>query len=248
LDASAHEAPVFAAFGESAVIVSFGATFEPRTHRRAVAFGRRLEAEPFPGYVEQVPAYTTVCVYFDPWVVAHAPGERAAPYDRVVAWLRERIARWERDGAAPDNDAGGKTVPIPLCYCEACGPDLPALAAAAGLSVSEAVELHLGARYTVTMIGFLPGFPYLSGLSERLSAPRLDTPRAAVPAGSVGIAGRNAGIYPTASPGGWNLIGRTSVRLFLPERPDPSLLEVGDTVVFVRVAHDEREGTAEPWR
>ncbi|TLS52961.1 5-oxoprolinase subunit PxpB [Paenibacillus antri] len=233
--------PAIAAFGEQAVIVSFGETFEPETHRQVVRLSRELETAPFPGFIEFVPAYASVCVYFDALSMidqGFAGGkDGSTPHEAVRRWLEERIDRLQPDVAEP----AGKTVRIPVCYCVRCGPDLPALASGSGLAAEAAASLHAAARHTVSMIGFLPGFPYLSGLPEALSAPRLDTPRAVVPRGSVAVAGRQTGIYPAASPGGWRLIGRTAALLFDAGRAAPSLLEIGDTVTFEPIAHEDLE-------
>ncbi|WP_309118790.1 5-oxoprolinase subunit PxpB [Paenibacillus sp.] len=231
--------PVVVAFGEQAMIVSFGETFDPGTHRQVVRLSRELETAPFPGFIEVVPAYASVCVYFDALSMIDQgfAGDGSTPHEAVRRWLEERIDRLQPDAAERD----GKTVRIPVCYCERCGPDLPAVASGSGLAAEAAASLHAGARHTVSMIGFLPGFPYLSGLPEPLFAPRLDTPRAVVPRGSVAVAGRQTGIYPAASPGGWRLIGRTAALLFDAERAAPSLLEIGDTVTFEPIAHEELE-------
>lgn len=128
---------------------------------------------------------------------------------------------------------------MPVCFEEEYGPDLAELAAHASIQRKEAVELLCSAAYRVHMIGFMPGFPYMGGLPEQLAAPRRTEPRLAVPAGSVGIAGKQIGIYPFASPGGWQLIGRTPLRLFDPERTKPSLLAAGDQVSFRPIAKEE---------
>jgi len=234
--------PDFLPLGEQAVVVSFGDAFEPETHRQVVGLSRELDAAPFPGYVEHVPSYTTVCVYYDALAAidagfAPASAAGASVYDAVCVWLQERIDAMVRADTA--RDAAGKTVRIPVCYCGECGPDLPALAAGRGLTPEAAAAAHAGAHHTVSMIGFMPGFPYMSGLPEALAAPRLDTPRARVPLGSVAVAGRQTGIYPAASPGGWRLIGRTAALLFDAGRTPPSLFEIGDTVVFEPVSHAE---------
>lgn len=128
-----------------------------------------------------------------------------------------------------------KTIEIPVVYGGQEGPDLEFVATYNGLTVQEVIEIHTAATYPVTMIGFAPGFPYLEGLSERIHAPRKSTPRMQIPAGSVGIAGEQTGIYSLSTPGGWQIIGRTQVPLFLPFQMPPSLLQAGDLVKFVAV-------------
>jgi KipI family sensor histidine kinase inhibitor len=132
-----------------------------------------------------------------------------------------------------------RTVEIPVWYGGEAGPDLAGVAAAAGLDEQGVVGLHAGADYVVFMLGFMPGFPYLGGLPARIATPRLATPRTAVPAGSVGIAGAQTGIYPTESPGGWRLVGRTPVRLFDARLSPPALLGPGDHVRFVPVTRSD---------
>jgi inhibitor of KinA len=129
-----------------------------------------------------------------------------------------------------------RTMEIPVRYGGADGPDLEEVAALNHLSAEEVIAIHSGAEYLVHFLGFSPGFPYLGGMPESIAAPRLETPRRSVPAGSVAIGGRQTGIYPTASPGGWRIIGRTPLRLFQPEADPPVLLQMGDHVRFVPVA------------
>jgi inhibitor of KinA len=145
----------------------------------------------------------------------------------------------DRRGECDFNELNGRIVTIPVSYGGEWGPDLAEVAERAGLSMEEAISLHSTAEYRVAMIGFAPGFPYLAGLPERLASPRKATPRQAVPAGSVGIAGVQTGIYPLSSPGGWQLIGRTSVTLFDPRRDPPSLLAPGDRVHFIPIKPGE---------
>lgn len=236
---SMSEQIVFAPLGEQALIVSFGASFHPQTHRRIVRLANALAEVPFPGFQECVPSQTTLCVYFDAGEIARADDAAPTPYERACGRVRRRIEEIEE--RERETAPRAKTVRVPVCYCSRCGPDLPELASRGGMGISEAVRLHGSQPYLVAMIGFLPGFPYLRGLPEKLSAPRLDTPRVSVPAGSVAIANELSGIYPQRSPGGWRLIGRTPIRLFRPELSAPSFLEIGDAVSFVPISHEELE-------
>jgi inhibitor of KinA len=232
--------PAFYPLGEQAVVVAFGDSFESEAHRRLVRFAREIEGAPFPGFLELVPTYTTVCVYYDLVTALEAGfGDADDPlstYASVCAWLRRRIDR--ANGNGTDRAESGEGVRIPVCYCETCGPDLPSLAANGGMTPEAAASLHASARHTVSMIGFLPGFPYMSGLPQALAAPRLDTPRARVPKGSVAVSGLRTGIYPSDSPGGWRVIGRTAAPLFDAGRSPPSLLNIGDAVTFVPIPHE----------
>lgn len=178
-----------------------------------------LTRRPVPGQVDLHPAYASVLVRFD--AVASAPCA-------VESAIHERLHE-----APAEALTAPRAFEIPVRYGGADGPDLASVAQATGLSADEVVAEHAAATYRVCFIGFSPGFPYLSGLSERLVAPRHLTPRRRVPAGSVAIAGSQTGIYPLATAGGWNLIGRTDRVLFDPQREPPSLLAPGDTVRFV---------------
>jgi KipI family sensor histidine kinase inhibitor len=167
-----------------------------------------------PGVVELVPAYRTVLIVAD-------PGQAEV--------LDELAARLPSLELPPAETVAGETVEIPVSYH---GEDLPEVAALTGLDAEEVVRRHTAPEYTVAFLGFSPGFPYLVGLDPALEVPRRDTPRTSIPAGSVGLAGNQTGIYPTASPGGWQLIGRTSVTLFDPARDPPALLAPGDHLRF----------------
>jgi inhibitor of KinA len=232
--------------GECAFVVKFGDEIDPVTHRHVVELTRSLEENPFAGFQETVPSYTAVAVYYDPVAVASAirHHRESDVQEQVRFWLEERVALLNFSFGADTGRETGTTVHIPVCYCVECGPDLQDVAELNNLSPETVVKIHTSVTYTVYMIGFMPGFPYLGGMSERIAAPRLATPRRRVPAGSVGIAGRQTGIYPYATPGGWRLIGRTSVPLFRPDRSPPSLLSAGDIVRFKAVAHSEMEAGA----
>ena len=167
-----------------------------------------------PGVVELVPAYRTLLVVADP--------ERAGALDELAA----RLPALE---LSPADAVAGDPVEIPVRYD---GQDLPEVAGLTGLDVEEVVRRHTAPAYTVAFLGFSPGFPYLVGLDPALEVPRRDTPRTSIPAGSVGLAGGQTGIYPSASPGGWQLIGRTEVTLFDPRRDPPALLAPGGRLRF----------------
>jgi KipI family sensor histidine kinase inhibitor len=179
------------------------------------------------GLLDLRPAYTSLLLVFDPLKTSHAE------LGRVVTQLLPARGL----ALAPPR----RTVEVPVCYEGASAPDLAEVARRAGLSTAEAVALHAGAEYRVAFLGFSPGFAYLLGLPPRLATPRLPAPRLSVPAGSVGIAGGQAGLYPRATPGGWRLVGRTPLPLFDPSREPASLLLPGDAVRFVPVSPIELE-------
>lgn len=172
-----------------------------------------------------VPAYASIAVHYEPARVACRRDE--SPHDAMARWIAGRIARLP-DGAVP----GGRVVEIPVRYGGEDGPDLEALALARGLAPDDVVALHTAPEYVVHFLGFMPGFAYLGGLDPRLATPRRAVPRTLVPAGSVGIGGAQTGVYPLASPGGWQLIGRTALALFDPAREPAALLAAGDRVRF----------------
>ncbi|MGV3465566.1 MAG: 5-oxoprolinase subunit PxpB, partial [Heyndrickxia sp.] len=132
-----------------------------------------------------------------------------------------------------------RVVEIPVCYGGDFGPDLETVASMNGLSTEEVIQIHSSAEYTVYMIGFAPGFPYLGGMSEKIATPRLPSPRLKIPERTVGIAGNQTGVYPIETPGGWQLIGRTPIKLFRPQDEVPSLLHAGDKVRFKPISYEE---------
>jgi inhibitor of KinA len=223
----------FTPLGDRALLIHVGSTIDEATHRRVQAVWACLSARPVPGTIELVPAFASVAVHYDP---ALAPNESRdfSPYERMEAAIRGRL-RHLNETSLPE----ARTVEIPVCYGGEYGPDLEEVARQHDMTPEAAVQLHTGAEYRVYMLGFAPGFAYLGGLPEALATPRRPEPRTAVPAGSVGIGGNQTGIYPLVSPGGWQLIGRTSVRLFDPRRDPVALLAVGDVVRFRAVAPDE---------
>jgi inhibitor of KinA len=220
--------------GDQALMVELGDSINESTHRRVQAAWRALAAEKLPGVSEAVPAYTSVTIYYDPGQVMRA----GAPAAEIVSWLTARVRERLKD---PPKAAKAKprTVEVPVCYGGDFGPDLARVAAQAKLSPEDVIKRHSKATYLVYLIGFAPGFPYLGGLPKELATPRHAKPRMEVPAGSVGIAGEQAGIYPQVTPGGWNLIGATPLRLFRPEANPPVLLQAGDEVKFKPVSVEE---------
>jgi inhibitor of KinA len=209
------------------VVLEFGQEIDEAVVMRVRALAAALELHPPAGVTEVVPAFTTVTVFYD---LAHI-----GSYEQLCAELRTRAGR----AASRPPFETGKLVEIPVCYGGDFGPDLTAVAERAGLSPDEAAQLHQRTEYRVHAIGFLPGFPYLGGLPARLRTPRRASPRLQVPAGSVAIGGAQTGIYPLASPGGWNLIGRTPLALFRAEAHPSARLRVGDRVKFRPLSPEE---------
>lgn len=211
--------PRFHALGDTAVLIDVDDV--PRA-------GAALEGCAIDGITDVVPAYTGIAVHYDP---AAFSGGRDAPYYRLCALLADCL-----DNAPTARAAAPRIVEVPVRYGGVYGPDLDDVARHTGLGADEVVRRHAAADYTVVMIGFAPGFPYLAGLPAELATPRLPVPRERVAAGSVGIAGTQTGIYPLATPGGWRIIGCTDVRLFDAHADPPTLLRTGDGVRFIDVA------------
>lgn len=217
--------------GDAAVVLEFGQAIAPATHRLIRAFERVLAQQPFAGLRECVPAFTTLTVYYDPWALSQLA--QISPYEQVASYLQSLLPAAQ---VAAVNYAPGPLVEIPVCYGGDFGPDLAVVASHAQLSVEEVVAYHSQPEYLVHMLGFVPGFPYLGGLDARLATPRRTQPRPLVPAGAVGIAGLQTGVYSLPTPGGWQLIGRTPLRLFDASRAQPSLLQAGDRLRFMPIS------------
>ncbi|WP_426449322.1 5-oxoprolinase subunit PxpB [Paenibacillus sp. S-38] len=304
---AAREAYELYPLGESAAVVRWPGGAGERSLQLLDLTEERLKAAAPPWVTEWVRAYTSLTVFYDPWLVyaemqrsggpkawrgdVHGAGalelgvvprggredgdarkeagadlgqgegvsdadelsvsesgnqreegrqdgeNEGTPYAWVCAWIRDALCGLDLAEGVFARKA--KTVLIPALFGGDAGPDLRQVAERAGLAPEEAIRLYCSGVYTVHLIGFLPGFPYLGGLPSALAAPRLAEPRAVVPAGSIGIAGLQSGIYPVESPGGWQLIGRTPLRLFDAERAPASLLQPGDCVRFEAVTEQE---------
>ena len=211
--------------GDRGLLCEYGNTIDPEVNQTVRAMAQLLMQQPPKGVQSVVPAYRSLCLTYDP--AATTPGA-----------VKDHLAQME--GRLTDASLSPPmVVEIPVCYGGKEGPDLAFVAEHAGLSEADVIRLHSAVDYPIYMIGFAPGFCYLGGLDERLSTPRLATPRTMVEAGSVGIANSQTGMYPSASPGGWQLIGRTPLRLFDPGRTNPFLYQPGDRIRFVPISEDE---------
>jgi KipI family sensor histidine kinase inhibitor len=213
---------------DRAVLVVFGRSIDPETHLLVRRFTAALKNDPV--VLNLHPAYASVLVDFDPGTIGHAE-LRTLLERRLQALATVELPR-------------DRTVEIPVCYQEEFAPDLADVASHTGFAPAEVVRLHAEGEYRVQFLGFAPGFAYLSGLPPQLAMARLPTPRARVPAGSVGIGGAQTGVYPIASPGGWRLIGRTPLCLVRPEADSPTLLAMGDRVRFRSIERHEFERIA----
>lgn len=220
----------FSPLGDRALLVEFAEHADPQVTARARALADYLQSHPLPGVTDIVPALCSLALHYDPEAWRSLSGE-AAPYDTLISRLQQIVPE-----AANGPHYQGEVIEIPVSYGGELGEDLEPLAQAHGISVQEAIAIHSGVTYTVYMLGFAPGFAYMGPLDERLKAPRRPTPRTRVPAGSVAIANAYTGIYPMILPGGWNLIGRTPIRIFDARGDPPSVLAAGDRVRFVPIS------------
>jgi len=217
--------PLFRIMGDKALIVELGEGIDQEVNEWVRRVALAAEEAPLEGVQEIVPTYRSLLLLYDPLKVGT---------EVLKGWILQ-ISQRAREVAIPE----AKTVTIPVLYGGEYGPDLEWVARYHGIPPEEVVRLHTGRVYRVYMIGFVPGFPYMGEVAEEIATPRRETPRTSIPAGSVGIAQRQTGIYPVESPGGWQIIGRTPLKLFDPEREPPSLLRMGDRVRFVSIGEEE---------
>ena len=211
--------------GDRCLIVEFGQRVDAAVNRTVHAFARQLDHLSIMGIVDVVPAFTTVSIHYRPECLEYQT-------------LRERMNDLLAKGI-PHHHGHERQVEIPVCYLGACGPDLDEIAAACGCTSAQVIERHIASPHRVAMLGFAPGFPYITGLDPSLSVPRRATPRTRIPTGTVAIAGSQTGIYPFETPGGWNLIGRTPLKMFDLGRASPCLLRPGDLPRFVSITLEE---------
>ena len=225
---SGLEDALFLPAGDQAVVVEFGSEIDPAinalVHGTARAIADAQERGDLYGVTETVPTYRSLLVYYDPMLTT---------LDALESDIRAL------DAGADSSSGESRIVELPTLYGGEHGPDLAFVAENAGLSEEEVIAIHSGTDYPVYTMGFSPGFPYLGGLDDRLHTPRLESPRTLIPAGSVGIAESQTGIYPVASPGGWRLIGRSPLRLFDPNAYPPTVIDAGDKVRFVPLEDED---------
>ena len=205
---------------DRAITIEFSAAISEATNLQVIALQHAIESNPFKGFIECVPAYGSLTVYFSEQVSTAA----------VRSWLSDLNAQIS-DTIDPSSTPGRK-ISIPVCYDPSLGVDLPWVSSHLNLSLEEIISLHTSVAYRVYMIGFIPGFPYMGTLPERLEVPRKHTPSLKTPMGSVAIAGKQTGIYPAEVPGGWQVIGRTPLKMFNPTKSPCSFLNAGDIVEF----------------
>lgn len=205
--------------GDSAALIQLGDEIDFAVNQRIHALSHLIEASSIHGIIETVPAYATLLVHYDPMILS---------FIQIKNHLREKISQIEETAHRKP-----RRVQVPVRYGGEYGVDLESVASHLHLRVEEVIRIHSGQTYTVYMMGFTPGYPYMGKLDDALVMPRLETPRTHVPAGTVAIAGSQTGIYSIESPGGWNLIGWTPLKLFDPNSDPPFLFAPGDEVKFI---------------
>lgn len=215
---------MFKPLGDSALLVQLGDKIDSAINQRVHALNALLQTNSIAGIVETVPAYCTLLIHYDPLILT---------FDQVKRWVRDEMTQ-----LADSFHRTPRRLEVPIRYDGASGLDLETVAAAKNISIADVIRIHSEREYTVYMMGFTPGFPYLGTLDERLSMPRMESPRTLVKAGSVAIAGSQTGIYPLDSPGGWHLIGWTPLKLFDPTRESPFLFAPGDVIKFISLEDD----------
>lgn len=211
--------------GDRALVIEFGDIIEEQTNSKIRSFTLAMEREGIEGIIEIIPTYRSLMVIYEPMTIG---------LDELINKMKAIEAKMDELKLQE-----AKVIEIPTLYGGEYGPDISFVAEHNNISIDEVIKTHTSSEYLIYMIGFTPGFPYLGGMDDKIATPRLQVPRTKIPAGSVGIAGKQTGIYPIESPGGWQLIGRTPVRLYDPYRKEPVLLNAGDYIKFVPIDENE---------
>ena len=220
-----YDKPRFFLAGDRGLLAEFGASIDPKINQKVRQIFLSLEKTPIDGVVEIIPTYRSILIFYNPSL---------SNPERLKQEILDRensLDKWE----IPPPE----TIEIPVCYGDNFGPDLAFVAQHNNLTPEEVIQIHTSGTYLIYMLGFTPGFPFLGGLSEKLFTPRLENPRQLVPAGSVGIANNQTGIYSIDSPGGWQLIGKTPIKLYDPTGAPPILLKAGNYLKFKQISRKE---------
>jgi inhibitor of KinA len=218
--------------GDNAITIEMGEAIDIITHKDVMALFHQLSKANISGIKDIIPAYTTITVVYDIMEVKRFTD------DVAHSFIKKEIEKEIGQCDWRNSDSTAK-VSIPVCYDVSLGIDLAEMSKQKGLKIEQIIYLHTSKLYDVYMIGFLPGFAYMGIVDDKISTPRLGKPRTNVPAGSVGIAGNQTGIYPLDSPGGWNIIGQTPLRMFNLNKEEPCLLKPGDKVKFTAISLEE---------
>ena len=220
--------------GDAALTVEFGNVIDEEVNRKVLRLFRQLKEQKHPYILDLVPAYSSLTVYYDVLSIYQKKRNEATAFS-IMADILEQLSTTTYRTPLPET----RIIKVPVCYSTAFGYDLDEIAAIKKCSREEVIRLHTAKNYRVFMLGFLPGFAYMGEVDELLVMPRKEKPRLHVEAGSVGITGRQTGIYPFRSPGGWQILGRTPMKLFNPNQDQPVLFQPGDIVKFYSITEDE---------
>lgn len=207
--------------GDSSMLIQFGNEIKVETNEQITSVIRLMKDQHIEGVIDMIPAFCSLLINYD---------LRMIQYETLEQRMKQLVKLEVSEEANTK-----RIIEIPVCYGKEFGPDIETVAKRAGMSVEEVIKLHTSNDYLIYMLGFMPGFCFLGGLDERIHTPRLANPRIKIPAGSVGIGGAQTGIYPLDSPGGWQLLGRTPVKVYDAEREEPIIYQAGDYVRFVPV-------------
>lgn len=221
--------------GDSAATIDFGNLVDEKLNEKIISLFDHLSLFPLEGMTEAIPAYSSLTVFYD----IHALRKKIPPWKEIYSWIENELHKLVKNDLR-ENEMQPRVVRIPVCYEKEFGIDLQWMATEKNISQEEIIRLHTVRHYRVYMLGFLPGFAYMGEVDEKIALPRKQQPGQVI-AGSVGIAGKQTGIYPLDSPGGWQIIGRTPVRLFDPDKEEPCLLRAGDQVEFYSIIKNEFE-------
>jgi len=219
--------------GDNALVIDFGNTIDEQFNKLVHSIFYQLQNDPISGMIEAVPGYSSLTIYYDVLFIRNKINPRSTAFE----WVYENLKRYISTGHIETGDPE-IMIKIPVCYEKEYATDLDFIASQNKISVEEIIHLHSSATYRVYMLGFLPGFTYMGLVDEKISSPRKQQP-ALVEPGSVGIAGRQTGIYPFRSPGGWQIVGRTPLKLFDREKVNPVLFKSGDHVQFYPITIEE---------
>jgi inhibitor of KinA len=219
--------------GDSALTLELGNELNEKINQQVIARFRQLQEEPIPYMIEAVPAYSTLTIYYDMIAVRKIADPGITSYE----WMKEQVLK-KLEQPVKVNTMNSDTIRIPVCYEGEFAPDMQVLAGFKNCTPEEVIQLHVSRTYRVYMLGFLPGFAYMGEVDEKITMPRRAKPGMVKP-GSIGIAGKQTGIYPLPSPGGWHIIGRTPLKLFDAHKEQPTLLKAGDYVQFFSIGKNE---------
>lgn len=215
--------------GENAITINFGNEISAEINNRVIRLDYHFNNNQYSGFIETVPAYASLSIFFDVCKVRKNFPEFPTAFDAVKSLVEMALKNLDKFDEKPS-----RLIEIPVCFADEYALDLEFVGKNKNLTKSAVIEIFTAQTYRVFMLGFLPGFAYMGETDEKIAVPRKENPRTSVPKGSVGIAGKQTGIYSLASPGGWQIIGRTDLELFTPNDKKPTLLQTGDLVKFYR--------------